>query len=535
MTKVYTGTKNSNYTIIEPPIGKGGEGSIYRIKDKSNLVLKVFNPAKRDETRHRKLLAMIKSPLSPHAMKQVTWPVDVVYENGAFIGYVMPLLKQAEKLNVMYSDKYICTLSERIIIAKNLCAAIDAVHQAGQVCGDLNPENINVDPKTGNVTLVDTDSYHITDPKNTDTKYRCEVGRPEYLAKELQDKLQNNKGADLRTLPLPTFTRETDLFALAVHIFALLMNGCHPFACAKSDGSTNISRLSSNIPSVTWPQPVENIRNCFFPFYEKRTGYITPPYAPDFSALPKSIQDMFVQAFVDGGKNPKLRPSTKKWYDTLEEFEKHIKTCPKNAKHEYYDQLKKCPWCEVNTKMSAFMAQQVVLQQKALNSSIQPRHISSPHANTSTNTKSTTAVSKSNTSTKMSIKRDSWPMWLLFIVFGLASGLLLSYFLFAPIVLPWINGLIDFEIPSIVSYILLVIVGGVSGAIISHLAQEKYQTADKGWPWLFLAFCIPVATAIAAALVIAAIALVIGLIYVVIVIAILAIGGAIAAACCGGG
>lgn len=534
MTKIYTGTKNSIYTIIEPPIGKGGEGSIYRIKDKSDLVLKVFNPAKRDETRHRKLLAMIKAPLNPHAMKQVTWPVDVVYENGAFIGYVMPLLKRAEKLNVMYSDKYVCTLSERIIIAINLCAAVDAVHQAGQRCGDLNPENINVDPRTGNITLVDTDSYHIIDPKNTDTEYRCEVGRPEYLAKELQDKLYNNKGKDLRTLPLPTFTKETDLFALAVHIFALLMNGCHPFASAV-DNKYNIDNLSQSKPSIVNPQPIENIRNCFFPFYEKRTGYTTPPYAPDFSVLPKSIQGMFVKAFVDGGKDPNLRPSTKEWYAALMDFEKHIKKCSKNTKHEYYDQLKKCPWCELDNKMSAFMAQQVVLQQKVLNSSVQPRHISSPQANTSTNTKSTTAVPKSNTSVKMSIKRDSWPMWLLFIVFGLASGLLLSYFLFAPVVLPWINGLIDFEIPSIVSYILLVIVGGVSGAIISHLAQEKYQTADKGWPWLFLALCIPVVTAIAAALVIAAIALVIGLIYVVIVIAILAIGGAIAAACCGGG
>ncbi len=533
MTKVYTGTKNSNYTIIEPPIGKGGEGSIYRIKDKSNLVLKVFNPAKRDETRHRKLLAMIKSPLSPHAMKQVTWPVDVVYENGAFIGYVMPLLKRTEDLNVMYSDKYICTLSERITIAKNLCAAVNAIHQAGQVCGDLNPKNIGVDPDTAIITLVDTDSYHITENNGSRT-YRCEVGLPEYLAKEIQDKLHDNKGKDLRTLPLPTFTKETDLFALAVHIFALLMNGCHPFASAV-DNKYNIDKLSQSKPSIVNPQPVENIRNCFFPFYEKRAGYITPQYAPDFSVLPKSIQSMFVKAFVDGGKNPKLRPSTENWYAALEDFEKHIKKCSKNRKHEYYDQLKKCPWCELDNKMKAFMAQQVVLQQKAINSSVQLSHTPTPRANTSTNTKSTTAVPKSNTSVKMSIKRDSWPMWLLFIVFGLASGLLLSYFLFAPVVLPWINGLIDFEIPSIVSYILLVIVGGVSGAIISHLAQEKYQTADKGWPWLFLALCIPVVTAIAAALVIAAIALVIGLIYVVIVIAILAIGGAIAAACCGGG
>lgn len=528
----YIGSKGETYIIETPALGKGGEGSIYKIKGKPNLVLKVFNPDKRNETRHKKLLAMIKTPLSPNAMKQVTWPVDVVYENGAFIGYVMPLLKRVEDLNVMYSDKYICTLSERITIAKNLCAAVNAVHLAGQVCGDLNPKNIGVDPNTAIITLVDTDSYHITE-KNGSRTYRCEVGLPEYLAKEIQDKLHNNKDKDLRTLPLPTFSKETDLFALAVHIFALLMNGCHPFSSAV-DNNYSIGKLSQSKPSIVNPQPVENIRNCFFPFYEKRPGYTTPQYAPDFSVLPKKIQDMFVQAFVDGGKNPKLRPNTEDWYMALEEFEKHVKTCSKNKKHEYYDKLKKCPWCEIDNKMNSFMTQQVVLQQKAINSSVQSSQISTPKTNTSSSTKSTATTKKSNSSVTVNIKRDSWPMWLLFIVLGLGSGLLLSYLLFVPIVLPWINGLIDVEIPSIVSYILLVIVGGVSGAIISHLAQEKYQTSDKGWPWLFLALCIPFATALSAALVIAAIALVVGLIYVVLVIAILVIGGAIAAACCGG-
>lgn len=528
----YIGSKGDTYIIETPALGKGGEGSIYRLKGKPNLVLKIFNSDKRSETRHKKLLAMIKTPLTSNAMKQVTWPVDVIYENGSFVGYVMPLLKRVEDLNVMYSDKYICTLSERIIIAKNLCAAVNAVHVAGQVCGDLNPKNIGVDPNTAIITLMDTDSYHITE-RNGSRTYRCEVGLPEYLAKEIQDKLHNNKDKDLRTLPLPTFTKETDLFALAVHIFALLMNGCHPFASAV-DNKYNINKLSQSKPSIVNPQPVENIRNCFFPFYDKRAGYTTPQYAPDFSVLPQNMQDMFVKAFVDGGRNPKLRPDTEQWYSALEEFEKHIKTCSNNKKHEYYDKLKKCPWCEIDNKMNSFMTQQVVLQQKAINSSVQSSQISTPKTNTSSSTKSTATTKKSNSSITMNIKRDSWPMWLLFIVLGLGSGLLLSYLLFVPIVLPWINELIDVEIPSIVSYILLVIVGGVSGAIISHLAQEKYQTSDKGWPWLFLALCIPFATALSAALVIAAIALVVGLIYVVLVIAILVIGGAIAAACCGG-
>lgn len=184
MPKQYIGKNGSSYSIVEPALGKGGEGSVYKINLMPDYVAKIFIENKRTESRHRKLLAMIDTPLSTSAMQQITWPVDVLYENGAFVGYVMPAIKGIEELNVMYSDKYKCTLSKYITIAKNLCAAINSVHNAGQVCGDLNTKNIGVDPRSARVTLVDTDSYHITD-KKTNREYRCEVGLPEYLAREI--------------------------------------------------------------------------------------------------------------------------------------------------------------------------------------------------------------------------------------------------------------------------------------------------------------------------------------------------------------
>lgn len=364
MGKTYVGVNGANYTIIKPALGKGGEGAIYKIREKSNLVLKVFNPAKRDETRHRKLLAMIKTPLSPNAMKQVTWPVDVVYENGDFVGYVMPLLKRAEDLNVViFSDKYIYTLSEKITIAKNLCAAVNAIHEVGQVCGDLNPNNITVDPRTGDVTLVDTDSYDIKDP-NTGTEYRCEVGHPEYIARELQERLQNNKGKDLRASPLPTFTKETDLFALAVHIFALLMNGCHPFACAidiniddnkiacNDNWNPFVSGANESVgtqKSLSVPQPIENIRNGFFPFYMTKSNTTTPLYAPDFDFLPKNLQEMFIRAFL---RKPEDRPSAVEWFFQLQKSEKNLIKCIRNSGHEYFDHMQDCSLCELENKIA---------------------------------------------------------------------------------------------------------------------------------------------------------------------------------------
>ena len=316
---IFKGKSGTSYKIIEPAIGKGGEGSIYKINGMPNFVLKEFIDSKRTEGRERKLLTMIAGPVSNKIMEHVTWPKDVVYKNGRFAGYVMPKINNNNKsLNVMYKtlkenekDEFL----KKILIAWNFCVAINSVHNAGQVCGDLNPNNITVKPNKGTVTLVDTDSYHITE-KNRNRVYRCEVGMPDYLAPEIHEKMKKYKRLD--TAPLPTFTRQTDLFALAVHIFALLMNGCHPFA--------NAVDLSQNHASVVAPQPIENIRNGFFPFYMNKSGLTIPKYAPKFDQLPEKIRKLFIRAFVDGHKNPQVRPDAVEWYNALEWYKVSIKT-----------------------------------------------------------------------------------------------------------------------------------------------------------------------------------------------------------------
>lgn len=344
---IYIGANGKVYNTIDTALGKGGEGSVYALVGMPDKVLKVFRSKKCTESRHRKLLAMIAASLSPSAMQQITWPMDVVYQNGQFVGYIMPAIKDNEELNVMYSDKYKCTLSEKIVIAMNLCAAINAVHNAGQVCGDLNPKNIVVDPKSARITLVDTDSYHITESNNKRV-YRCEVGLPEYLPREIQEKIRD--GQTLSTAPLPTFTEYTDLFALAVHIFALLMNGCHPFACARGS-SVNIGHLSSSQNSVVTPQPIDNICNGFFPFSMKKNGFTTPKYAPNYNYLPDDIRNLFERAFVKGYNNPCQRPNTVEWYNALSNMRDKLVTCKNEKTHMYVKENKTCPWCELEAKM----------------------------------------------------------------------------------------------------------------------------------------------------------------------------------------
>ena len=327
----YKGLSGKVYRTQNTPFAGGGEGDIYDVEGGSGYVIKVYKPEKRTRARERKLSVMVSN--KPNVLEQYAWPQDVLYENGQFIGYTMPKINGKEKLRniYVYDKRKGKPWSLFIAIAKNLSAAVYNVHEIHQVIGDLNPDNILVNPNDGMVTLIDTDSYHISDSSRT---YRCEVGMPEFVAPELQ-------GIHFPSEPLPTFTPESDRFALAVLIFALLMNGAHPFSCRIISGSASQF------------QPVDNIRRsrcAFFP--ESCSGEMDiPRYAPDLSALPDNIQKLFRRAFVISHGRPSLRPTAEEWYYALEKLEDHLRICAKEPNHLYYDGAGKCPWCKVDEKM----------------------------------------------------------------------------------------------------------------------------------------------------------------------------------------
>ena len=373
---IFQGLNQTSYDIYEDKIASGGEGTLHRIQGDDKHIAKIFKVDKRDAQREEKLRFMVQHRLSEEQLKQVTWPQDVIYDKDGFAGYIMPKIEYVSSLTEIYTSN-IYDLRYRVLAAVNLCAAIDTVHEMGWVCGDLNPRNICINlnerdkDNAFKVTLVDTDSYHFTSGEKT---YRCEVGQGEYIAPELQNKLGNDY--DLRTVPLPSYTRETDLFALAVHIFYLLMNGCHPFACAKES-----NRKESNLPQMTGentkescvaPQLVENIQVGFFPFYEKKDGLVIPAYAPEFDYLPQKIRELFIRTFVEGHREAKNRVSAIEWKEELTPLLDNLVKCSSDSGHYYFEVGKGCPLCRVERKWTEFVAHQepnLVINQEIINDS----------------------------------------------------------------------------------------------------------------------------------------------------------------------
>ena len=301
----YVGESGKIYEAGEL-IAEGGEGRIYRIKGNPANVLKVLKDERCTVTKCNKILAMYKNQPDEDFRKQVAWPIDVIYDGSKFSGYVMPYIKGESIWSIYKTSSSIeeygnkTNLFVRINIAKNLCAALQVVHEKGYVVGDLNNKNILINDRF--VTLIDADSFHM---RIGNRLYRCEVGQENYIPPELQDmNLQIEK---------ETFTQYSDLFALAVHVFALLMNGWHPFSCAV---------LSTTESSIVKPRCNENIRSGFFPFYQHRDHFTIPRLAPSFDVLPEEIRKLFVQAFVEGHRDPSKRPNEAMWLTALNNMQK---------------------------------------------------------------------------------------------------------------------------------------------------------------------------------------------------------------------
>jgi uncharacterized protein (TIGR02145 family) len=257
----------------------------------------------------------------------------------------MPLLNINAELGDIYkypSQSGISSL-QKIIIAENICVVISEIHKAGYIFGDFNPRNIGVDKKNGTVAFLDTDSYHVVDTSRNKT-YRCNVIKPGYTAPELLERCANHVAANpsdkshvFAKMRLPTFTKETDNFALAIHIFRLLMNGYAPF------GGIPDKQSPSQASPGTDDTAVRRDNYCFKPGF-KHLSVAIPP----LDSFPNEISDLFTRAFISGKRNPKQRPFAVEWHSALERYEKTLVTCPNNKLHQYDKKNSNCPLCEAD-------------------------------------------------------------------------------------------------------------------------------------------------------------------------------------------
>jgi DNA-binding helix-hairpin-helix protein with protein kinase domain len=335
-----------NYIIAQQPFAKGGEGGIFDITNYGGYVAKIYYEVS-DEL-EKKIIHMYDKKPSVEVRSQIAWPEDTLYSNGKFCGFVSNKLSITDELKDIYKYPSVQPISvrQKLVIAMKICDVIKAVHEAGYVFGDFNPRNIGVNIQSGMVAFFDTDSYHIVLDKKFNSAYRCKVCLDGYVAPELLIKISQENLVDrvYELATLDTFTQHTDNFALAIHIFKLMMNGYFPFNGIKEADSA--SQATPGIGS----EAVKRDNYCFKP--GNKPLAVTVLKKTD---LPDYILNLFNRAFIDGRKDPAKRPDADEWYSALTNYESNLKQCKNNENHQYFNSLSSCPYCEADKRFETEM------------------------------------------------------------------------------------------------------------------------------------------------------------------------------------
>lgn len=344
----YKGRGGTDYQLGRK-IGAGGEGTVYRLKTHPGHVAKIFHAEKKDpQYMQRKIEAMLELPIRPviDQVLRVAWPEDLLFLQGEFVGYVMPEVEAPYGIYYVYRDdaerkKFLpgYTWKYSVQYAYNLSWVVWYLHLNGIVIGDMNMKNVRISDK-GQVVLIDCDSFDITNPR-TKEHFPCTVGLQEMLAPELQKVGELVNG---------TFTKESDNFSLAIHIFRLLMKNADPF------GAKLLGKRAASKSEIDASKPIVN-GECLY--VRKVQGKRVPDWAPPFLLLPENIREGFRRTFdytaLTAVKNIKNRTTAEEWNRmllplALQEPNANLARCSSDMTHIYPRHNTVCPWCGAPTR-----------------------------------------------------------------------------------------------------------------------------------------------------------------------------------------
>jgi DNA-binding helix-hairpin-helix protein with protein kinase domain len=310
-------------------LGKGGEGTVYEIKQTTATVAKVYHkPLSQDRTDKIRTMAGMRTDALG---KLTSWPVDLltIKGTGQPIGLLMPRIADRKNVHHLYGPKSRLQDFPRadwrflVRAAANIARAFAVVHDTNCVIGDVNHGSIMV-AQDATVSLIDCDSFQV----NTSARrFLCEVGIETFTPPELQG--ISFKGV-VRT---PNF----DNFGLAVMIFHLLFLGRHPFAGRYGGvGDMPIAKA---------------IKECRFPYSanHKAMQMDRPPGIPALSFVGTDVAHLFETAFSQTAIT-EGRPTSREWVAALQKLEANSKQCANNRGHWHPSHLSTCPWCQLEAQ-----------------------------------------------------------------------------------------------------------------------------------------------------------------------------------------
>ena len=315
---IYWPERNLNIQIAHL-LGTGGEGEVYAVAHHPDLAVKIYHQNRQptgllaDKLSAMENINLDFSGLPPTTLPRVAWPTKIIKQpsTSQVIGIVMPMVDRTRTIEISHIlnptirqitlNKHQVSESsfeeKRISIAQNIITTVRALHNANCVIGDVNDDNIHVEPTTGQISIVDCDAFQITDQQSR-TIHRCKVGREQFTPPELLDILAqdrcdsktciNTRDVGIHKPGYACLSRqpEHDMFGISVIIFKLFMNGAHPYSQRTPPNSVS-AKISDRISQKQYPYDRNNPGHAVTPINQKL-----------YSQLDSKLKELFYRTFT---------------------------------------------------------------------------------------------------------------------------------------------------------------------------------------------------------------------------------------------
>ncbi len=310
-------------------LGRGGEGSVYALAERADVVAKLYHHAPGTE-KSAKIVAMAKLG-TDRLMKLAAWPTSPIHaasRGGPVLGFLMPKISGHKPAFNLYSPKL--RLQEfpsagwafLIHAAANAARAFAVIHDSGHVIGDVNHGNLVV-AGDATVKLIDCDSFQVSAGRQ---RWFCDVGVSTHQPPEFQG---------LTSYKRVPRTPNHDNFGLAVIVFQLLFMARHPFS-GRYLGAGDM--------------PIERaIKEYRFAYGANALALQMkpPPGSLSLNGVTRNLAVLFERAFAPEGSRDGARPKPEEWIAALGELARGLRKCAANPAHEYLAAAGKGPWCEI--------------------------------------------------------------------------------------------------------------------------------------------------------------------------------------------
>jgi serine/threonine protein kinase len=308
---------NENKLQLGELISRGGQGSVYRIANRDDRVVKLYHEEKQPSPIELQRLDRLIAASKPILLDCCAWPLSRTNIDGR-VAVIMRCIDESHELHMLIDRSSRVSHFRHadwkfmVQAAQHLAQACSQVHAAGMLLVDISEKNVLVN-RSAEINLIDCDGFVFQGGGQFGSSNTFTL---QWTAPELRG----------QTLSCTERTINHDNYALARAIFKLLFQGSEPMQALDGDGDA----------------PGEQV----FVFSRRRPVRSQAPFELTLDQVPQEIADLFEQAFDSCSASPGVRPTAAQWATALTKMLASMHRCTQQASHSYVQGLSSgCPWC----------------------------------------------------------------------------------------------------------------------------------------------------------------------------------------------